>query len=138
MHDLRALSHAHELYKTAHPAQRRATDRAHEDHTGERTVGNGNGFDIGYRGVGVHARGPLAILAIVFVLMTGVLGWISYNAGEKIQVLLQKSNEGHSEIAASQDRLACVGTLSPEEKTQLRLRASRDTFANFCHWLRFP
>jgi hypothetical protein len=144
MHDLRAMTHAHDLYKAAHPAaeqtaQRRATDGAHEDHTGERTMSNGgNGFDIGYKGAGVHARGPLAILAIVFVLMTGVLGWISYSTGERIHSAIMQSNAGHTEMAASQDRMACIVSLSAEERARLRIQVSRETFVHFCPWLRLP
>jgi hypothetical protein len=143
MHDLRALQHAHDLYKWAHPAQRRASDEAHEDHTGERKVPNpapngGNGFDIGYKGAGVHASGPLAIFAIVFILMTGVLGWISYSTGERIHAAILRSNAGHTEMAASQDRMACIVSLSPEERTRLRVQVSRETFVHFCPWLRLP
>lgn len=145
-HDLRALHHAHELYKQAHPPQRRDTDEPHEDHTGQRAVGNGggsggnggNGFEIGYKGMGVQARGPLAILAIVFVLVTGGLGWVGYTASERMQALLVKANQGHGEIGLALDRFGCIVSLSPEEKTRLRLNVTRDSFANFCPWLRYP
>lgn len=145
-HDYRALQNTHELYKHAHPPQRRDTDAPHEDHTGQRAVGNGggpggnggNGFEIGYKGMGVQARGPLAVLAIVFVLVTGGLGFVGYTHSERIQILLAKANEGHTEMAASSDRMACIVSLSPEEKTRLRLNVTRDSFANFCPWLRYP
>ena len=96
---------------------------------------SGNGLDIGYKGFGLRAVGPLAILAVSFILMVGLLGWINYRGFEDVKMLLVKSVRDHSELVTSQDRLSCVVSLSPEERTRLR-QGGRETFLLFCPWMR--
>jgi len=95
----------------------------------------GNGLDIGYRGLGLRATGPLAILALVFVLMGGLLAWIGHQGFQGVQVLLTKAVLDHSEMVNSQDRLSCVVSLSSEERTILR-RGTSETFYSLCPWMR--
>ena len=95
----------------------------------------GNGLDIGYKGFGLRAVGPLAILALSFILMVGLLGWINYRGFEDVKALLAKSVRDHSDLVGGQDRLSCVVSLSPEERTRLR-QGGRETFLVFCPWMR--
>lgn len=88
-----------------------------------------NGLDIGGKGIHLQASGPMAILAIVFLLVGGVAVYVVRDGFKEVKGLLQKSTADH-------DLLACVVSLTPEERTLARQRPDRDSFEALCPWMR--
>src|SRR6185436_3008249 len=96
---------------------------------------HGNGIDAGYGKAKVGAHGALGIVALVAVLTLGGVLWIGRDG-------FASMNKAHDDIRASlkeagqaSDRLACVVSLTNEERLALR-RYGKDDFWAKCPWLR--
>lgn len=100
-----------------------------KERAGRGDDGSGNGVDLGYKGMRATIRGPLGVLAAVFLVIGSGLVYVNYKGFEDVKHLLVQSSSDH-------DLLSCVVSLSLTEREQLRRVTARESFSNLCPWLR--
>jgi hypothetical protein len=115
------------LHRQAAESGRRRTDPQGDDHMHER---GSNGIEVGYKGIRAHVTGPLALPTAMVLALGGGAIYVNYVGFQDMKVLLRQANADH-------DLLACVVSLTAEDRAQLRHAPSRRDIRDwFCPWLR--
>ncbi len=94
-----------------------------------------NGMDASYGKASVGAHGALGIVALISVLTIGGVLWVGRDGFASITKDHDAIRLTIKEAAQASDRMACVLSLTPEERLALR-RYDREDFWSKCPWLR--
>ena len=112
-------------------ADRRAGDDA--PHLHERAE---NGIEVdGPYGTHVAARGQTALLALLLLLGFGSLAWFTHGGHEELVRRMDMDHQDHRDIKLSEDRMACILTLTQPERDQFRKNWHPGIAASFCPWV---
>lgn len=96
-------------------------------------------------GLGLRARGSLVVLIIIIALCAIGVGYLQWRTERAIgagfegviksdQNTMDHFSRDHSRLVRSQGLLACIVSLRPEERADLR-RADSTVFRRLCPWL---
>src|SRR4029077_11982187 len=94
-----------------------------------------NGIDAGYGKGRVGAHGALGIVALVALLAIGGVLWVGTQGFAGIAKEHAEARMAIREFASASDRMACVLSLTPEERLALR-RYDKEDFWSKCPWVR--
>jgi uncharacterized protein HemX len=94
-----------------------------------------NGMDASYGKAKAGAHGALGIVALVAILAIGGVLWVGTQGFASITKEHAEARTAIKEFASASDRMACVLSLTPEERLALR-RYDKEDFWSKCPWVR--
>jgi len=92
-----------------------------------------NSVQAQYGGIKLQAKGVTLILVIGILLNAGVTIWVTRVLRQDFYSAHSQRAVEHQQIVNELARAACLGALTPEERTQFR--AGRAGWSRWCWWV---